>query len=62
MKCLALTDGASLALQSMMDSTQLSDFNKLRRHTLPPRSESKKLLKITGSMQTYLIPVEGAGY
>ena len=40
-KCLALTDGANLALQTMMDATQLSDFDKLRRNTLPARSQSK---------------------
>lgn len=48
-KCLALTDGANLALQTMMDNSHLSDFEKLRRITLPPRSESKVLLKVAGS-------------
>ena len=62
MKCLALTDGANLALQTMMDASQLSDFEKLRRNTMPPRSESKVLLKLTGSKQAFLIPSEREGY
>ena len=61
-KCLALTDGANLALQTMMDASQLSDFEKLRRNTMPPRSESKVLLKLQGSKQAFLIPVEREGY
>ena len=56
-KCLALTDGANLALQTMMDATQLSDFEKLRRNTLPPRSESKTLLKVPGTKSVHLVPV-----
>ena len=61
-KCLALTDGANLALQTMMDATQLSDFEKLRRNTLPAREQSKTLLKMVGSKQVHLIPVVDKGY
>ena len=49
-------------MQTMMDATQLSDFNKLRRNTLPPRSESKCLLRMAGSKQVHLLPVERDGY
>ncbi len=61
-KCLALTDGANLALQTMMDASQLSDFDKLRRNTLPARSQSKCLLKVAGSKQVHLIPVPNENY
>ena len=61
-KCLALTDGANLALQTMMDNSQLSDFDKLRRNTLPERSESRKLLRVSGTKQIHLQPVTGMSY
>ena len=59
---MALTDGANLALQTMMDSSQLGDFDKLRRATMPQRADSKTLVKINGSLQTHIIPVDSAGY
>ena len=34
----------------------------MRRNTLPARSESKNLLKMTGSQQVHLIPVPRDGY
>ena len=61
-KCLALTDGANLALQTKMDNSQLSDFDKLRRNTLPERSESRKLLRVSGTKQIHLLPVTGMSY
>lgn len=46
----------------MMDASQLSDFEKLRRNTLPPRSESKLLLKVPGTKTVHLLPVPNMGY
>ena len=62
MKCLALCEGANLALATMMDSAQLGDFDKLRRATMPQRSDSKTLVKASGSLQTHIVPVDSAGY
>ena len=46
----------------MMDNSQLSDFEKLRRSTLPARSQSKSLLRMTGSKTVHLIPVPFGNY
>ena len=61
-KCLALTDGANLALTTMLDSSYLGDFDKLRRATMPQRADSKILVKTNGSLQTHIVPVDRAGY